>query len=77
VVLTLYGTGFDAATTATTTATVNGVSVKVLFAGLQMQYAGVDQLNIQLPHSLADSGNVDILATFNGLQANPVQITIQ
>jgi uncharacterized protein (TIGR03437 family) len=77
VVLTLYGTGFDAATAATTTATVNGVSTSVLFAGSQMQYTGLDQLNLQLPHSLAGSGNVDILVTINGVQANLVQITIQ
>ena len=77
VVLTLYGTGFDAATVATTTATVNGVSTPVLFAGSQMQYTGLDQLNLQLPHSLAGSGNVDILVTIAGVQANLVQITIQ
>jgi len=77
VYLTLYGTGFDAATAATTTATVNGVSTPVLYAGSQTEYTGVDQLNLQLPHSLTGSGNADIQVTFNGVAANPVQITIQ
>jgi uncharacterized protein (TIGR03437 family) len=77
VVLTLYGTGFDAATPGTTTATINGVTAGVLFAGSQMQYTGLDQLNVQIPQSLAGAGNVDIQVTFNGVAANPVQITIQ
>jgi uncharacterized protein (TIGR03437 family) len=77
VVLTLYGTGFDAVPAGTTTATVNGVSTSVLFAGSQMQYTGLDQLNLQLPHSLAGSGNVNVEVTFNGVAANLVQITIQ
>ena len=75
--LTLYGTGFDAASKTNTTVTVNGTSVSVLYAGTQSQYTGLDQVNIQLPNSLAGSGNVDVIATFNGVQANPVQITIK
>jgi len=77
VILTIFGTGFDAATAATTTVTVNGVNASVLYAGSQMQYTGLDQLNIQLPASLAGKGNVNLQATFNGTAANPVQITIQ
>jgi uncharacterized protein (TIGR03437 family) len=53
------------------------VNSSVLYAGSQMQYTGLDQLNIQLPSSLAGKGNVNLQATFNGTAANPVQITIQ
>ena len=49
----------------------------MLFAGSQNQYTGLDQLNLQLPQSLAGSGDVDIQVTFNGVAANPVQITNQ
>jgi uncharacterized protein (TIGR03437 family) len=38
---------------------------------------GLDQVNVQLPSSLAGKGNVTILLTASGLAANPVNITIQ
>jgi hypothetical protein len=55
VYVTLCGTGFDAATAATTSARVNSVIAAV-----------------PLPVR-----NVSVQATFNGVQANLAQITIQ
>ena len=77
VYLILYGTGFDTAGTANVTATVNGVNAPVLYAGPGGGSPGLDQLNIQLPASLAGKGNVNLQMTAAGVAANPVQITIQ
>ena len=74
--LLLYGTGLRGA--GTTTASVGGVSVPVIFAGAQGQFAGEDQVNIgPLPRSLAGSGNVQVILTSDGITANTVNITIK
>jgi len=75
--LVLYGTGFDAATVASTTVTINGVNAPVVFAGSPGTSAGLDQVNVQIPASLAGKGNVNVQVTVAGVAANPVQITIQ
>jgi uncharacterized protein (TIGR03437 family) len=48
----------------------------VLYAG-SAGYAGVDQVNVQLPASLAGSGTVALQLTASGIAANTVQIAIQ
>lgn len=75
VYLELYGTGFQAAGTAT--ATIGGVSVPLLYAGPQGGFAGLDQVDIKLPSTLAGKGNVTVQLTAGGIAANPVQITIR
>ena len=77
VYLTLYGTGFDAATASNTAVTVNGIAMNILYAGPGGNSAGLDQINFLLPASLAGKGNVNVQATIGGVAANPVQITIQ
>jgi uncharacterized protein (TIGR03437 family) len=74
--LTLYGTGLQAAGAAGITATVGGVNAPVVSVG-SAPVAGADQVVIQLPASLAGSGNVNVQLTAAGLLANLVQITIQ
>jgi uncharacterized protein (TIGR03437 family) len=77
--LVMYGTGFRGRSS------LQGVSVTignqtlpaVLFAGAQGQYEGFDQLNVQLPTSLAGAGVVNIVATVNGVTSNTVQIQLQ
>jgi uncharacterized protein (TIGR03437 family) len=76
VYLTLFATGLQAAGTAGVQATVNGVAATVLYAG-PSAYTGVDQVNILLPASLAGKGNVNILLTAGGIQANAAQVTIK
>jgi len=76
VYLILYGTGFDTAATSNVMVTVNGVNAPVLYAG-PAGSVGLDQVNIQLPASLAGKGNVNVQLTAAGIAANPVQITIQ
>ncbi len=76
VYLTIYATGVQAAGLANVTVTVNGGSTPVLYAG-SAGYAGVDQVNVQLPASLAGSGTVALQLTAAGISANTVQIAIQ
>jgi uncharacterized protein (TIGR03437 family) len=75
--LVLYGTGIASGGTALTTATINGVNAPVIFAGPSGGVAGLDQVNVQIPSSLAGKGNVNVQVTTEGTPANSVQITIQ
>ena len=76
VYLTIYGTGLQDADTSGVTVSIGGVNAPVAYAGPQGNYAGLDQVNVLVPHSLAGAGNVTIQLTANGIAANPVQITI-
>jgi uncharacterized protein (TIGR03437 family) len=77
-ILELFGTGFDSATANNTRVTVNGTPATVNYAGVQPQYVGEDQINVQLPNSLAGSGEVPVLVYVNSsTPANPVTITFQ
>ena len=75
-VLVLYATGLQAAGTSGVTATINGVAATVLYAG-PSGTAGLDQVNLLIPASLAGKGNVPVQVTANKLAANTVQITLQ
>jgi uncharacterized protein (TIGR03437 family) len=76
VYLAIYATGVQAAGIANVTVTVNGVNTPVLYAG-NAGYAGVDQVNVQLPASLAGAGTVAVQVTASGIAANTVQVAIQ
>jgi uncharacterized protein (TIGR03437 family) len=76
VVLTLYGTGIRGHANAVT-ATVGSVTLPTGFAGAQGQFLGEDQINIQLPSSLAGSGLVNVILNVDGQTTNPLQIQIQ
>ena len=75
--LILYGTGFRTAGISGVTVTIGGVNAPVSFAGPQGGFAGLDQVDVVIPRSLAGKGNVTIQLTANGLAANPVNITIK
>jgi uncharacterized protein (TIGR03437 family) len=82
VYLSLYGTGFGSATTASVTCTVAGQNALVTYAGPQMQAQGLDQLNMLLPRALAGMGTVPVSCFFgsegvNGIPANALQISIK
>jgi uncharacterized protein (TIGR03437 family) len=77
VTLAIFGTGFRAAGTAGTTATVKGTPVTVTYAGADPSYPGLDQVNIALPSSLAGSGMVGIQILANGVPSNTVNVQIQ
>ena len=76
VYLLLYGTGVRGAKNVTVT--IGGVSVPVLSAGAQGQYAGEDQINVgPLPLSLAGAGNVPIVLTADKIAANLVNVSFK
>jgi large repetitive protein len=74
VYLQLYGTGFRHA--GTVAVTVNGTTVQSVFAP-QGTDPGLDQLNLELPDSLAGAGTVNIVVTADGQVANTVTTVIQ
>ena len=61
------------------TVTIGAVNVPVLYAGPQGSYAGLDQVNVQVPASLAGRGQTVLRLTVGSIAqtANPVQVTIQ
>jgi uncharacterized protein (TIGR03437 family) len=64
VVLELFGTGVrHVASPSAVTATINGISLPVQFAGAQGQFTGEDQINVQLPYNLSASGTVNLVLT--------------
>lgn len=75
--LLIYGTGLRAAGTKNVSVTVDGVPATVTFAGPQGTYVGEDQLNVQLPRTLAGRGRVFILVTANGVIANATTVDIK
>ena len=56
---------------------VAGQLVPVLFAGAQGQYAGLDQINISLPSSLAKTGEASVYVVADGKTSNMTTINIQ
>jgi len=77
VYLSLFGTGIAAAGTSGVSVTINGVNAPVLYAGPQGSLPGIDQVNVQIPATLAGKGSVNVVLTAGGAQANQVQVTIQ
>ena len=76
VYLVLYGTGIRGAGGAVT-ADIQGFDAEVTYAGPQLQFPGLDQVNVLLPKSLAGAGIVNIVLTAAGAASNTVTITIQ
>lgn len=77
-VLELYGTGIRGRTSLeAVTCTVGGLAAPVLYAGAQGGFAGLDQVNVVLPRSLAGGGLLDIGLSVNGIAANSVQISVR
>jgi uncharacterized protein (TIGR03437 family) len=80
VYLTLFGTGFDKVSAEAVSAVVDNVypPVSVSYAGTQPAFAGLDQVNILLPKTLAGyMGFVPITLTIGGVQANTVYIEVK
>jgi uncharacterized protein (TIGR03437 family) len=53
------------------------VDAPVAFAGAQGEFAGLDQVNLQIPASLAGRGNVPVIVTVDGQTTNTVTINIR
>ncbi len=78
VYLSLYGTGIrNRSSLANVSVTIAGQAVPVLYAGPQVQYDGLDQVNVSLPLSLRGKGESNVLLTVDGHTANAVTINLK
>ena len=77
VYLVLYATGIRRASQSQVTVSIGGVSLPVAYSGSQGFYTGLDQVNVQLPASLAGRGDVPLILTVAGKQSNTARITIK
>ena len=58
--------------------TIDGIETKVLYAGAQGQYVGLDQINLELPAALQGGGRrVEVAITLNGVEANRITILLK
>ncbi|MBX5496014.1 MAG: hypothetical protein IRZ15_11835, partial [Bryobacteraceae bacterium] len=67
--LSLFGTGIRNRPDAVA-ARVNSEPVAIQYAGPQPEFAGLDQVNIELPPSLAGSGEVSLVLSVDGFASN-------
>ncbi len=77
-VVELYGTGISGRSSLTNVvAEIGGVPATVAYAGAQSQYAGLDQVNVYVPTSLAGAGEVPVVLAVDGVTANVVTVNIK
>jgi uncharacterized protein (TIGR03437 family) len=72
----LFGTGIRYGSTPVTIK-IGTTDVTPTFAGAQGAFNGLDQINLQIPQSLAGAGEVDLTATIDGKTSNPVRLKIK
>ncbi|HEY7336317.1 MAG TPA: hypothetical protein VH639_15610 [Bryobacteraceae bacterium] len=78
VYLSLYGTGIrNRSSLASVQVTINGISVPVLYAGPQPDFAGLDQVNVPLTLQLRGAGQSNVVLTVDGQNSNSVTVDIQ
>lgn len=78
VFLLLFGTGISGRSAlSAVTARIGGANAEVLYAGAQGAYAGLDQINLRLPRSLAGRGEVELIVTVDGKVANTVTLNFR
>lgn len=76
--LVLFGTGIRGRTNqAAVSATLGGAVAEVLFAGEQGELAGLDQVNLRIPRSLAGRGELEVQLRVEGKLANAVKINVR
>lgn len=73
--LVLFGTGLRKASTSSVRITIGGREAPVQFIGAQGGYAGLDQINTQIPAGV--SGLADVTVSINGKVANTVKLRIR
>lgn len=72
----LFGTNLRFGS-ALATLTIGTTNVTAMFSGAQGTFLGLDQVNFQIPASLAGAGNVDLVMTLDGKTSNTVKLRIQ
>ncbi len=88
-VLVLYGTGIrrapatdpndDNGVAESVNVTIDGRVARVLYAGAQGSFSGLDQINVEMPASLAGGGlrRVEVVVTVNNVAANRTTIQVR
>jgi len=56
---------------------IGGVNADALYAGPQGSFAGLDQLNVLLPRSLAGRGEMDVSVQVEGQEANKLRVAVK
>ncbi|MGH7817133.1 MAG: hypothetical protein ACREOR_07070, partial [Candidatus Binatia bacterium] len=73
----LFGTGIRyRSSLSAVSVRLGGENATVLFVGAQGDFVGLDQLNVQVPRTLAGRGEIDWTLTADGKTANTVRINI-
>jgi uncharacterized protein (TIGR03437 family) len=76
--LILYGTGLrHRSSLQAVLVKIGGIDVQALYTGAQGAFAGLDQINLPVPRSLAGRGEIEILVTVDGQPANAVRVSIK
>jgi uncharacterized protein (TIGR03437 family) len=75
VYVSFFGTGIRFGSTKSVS--IGGVVCEISYGGPQGYYAGMDQVNVLLPPSLAGRGAVTVNLTVDGKAANPVSISMR
>jgi uncharacterized protein (TIGR03437 family) len=74
--LKIFGTGMRFASTEMTI-NIGGMDVTPSFFGAEGFYQGLEHVNLQIPQSLAGSGEVDMVLTLDGKTSNTVKLNIK
>ncbi len=78
VFLVLFGAGLrQRSSLSAVSCAIGGVNSEVLYAGPAQAFAGLDQVNVRLPRSLAGRGEVDVSLSVDGKAANTVRVSIR
>jgi uncharacterized protein (TIGR03437 family) len=78
VFLVFYGAGLRyRSSLSAVSCSIGGVGSEAMFAGPAPGFAGLDQVNVRLPRSLAGRGEVDVELMVDGEAANPVRVSIR
>ncbi|MGO9229574.1 MAG: hypothetical protein ACLQKA_10255 [Bryobacteraceae bacterium] len=76
--LVLYGTGIrNRAALSDVTVRIGGQSLPAAYGGAAPTFAGLDQINVMLPESLAGSGTVSLSVSVAGESSNVLTVTFQ
>ena len=78
VFLILYGTGLrHQQGLSAVSVSIGGIETPVLYAGPQQYFVGLDQVNVRLPRSLSGRGELELVLTADGHEANHVRIHVR
>ncbi len=78
VFIVLFGTGLRGRSSLSAVlATIGGITSEVVYAGLQSEFVGLDQINLRLSRNLAGRGEVDVAVSIDGISLNIVKMKVK